>query len=119
MVGLKKGVCLDWRISAGSFLSPLLFGWRVALILFTQASAAEEALQNRPGTDYFERNCDPAFRPVDTQDSASNNNNKFDDVDFTAKRDPDLSTGKSKRICMHNTIFDNGLKGQQWTLAMM
>lgn len=70
-----------------------------------RASAAEEALQNRPGTDYFERNCDPAFRPVDTQDSASNNNNKFDDVDFTAKRDPDLSTAESRILTERRCTF--------------
>jgi hypothetical protein len=27
------------------------------------ASAAEGALQTRPGTDYYERNCDPSFNP--------------------------------------------------------
>ena len=30
------------------------------------ASAVEGALQTRPGTDYYERNCDPAFSPKST-----------------------------------------------------
>jgi len=31
--------------------------------LFCEASALEGALQNRPGTDYFERSCDPSISP--------------------------------------------------------
>ena len=34
--------------------------------LLISASAVEGALQTRPGTDYYERNCDPAFSPKTT-----------------------------------------------------
>ena len=35
------------------------------------ASDNEGALQTRPGTDYFERNCNPDFTPVDMMDVGS------------------------------------------------
>ena len=35
------------------------------------ASDKEGSLQNRPGTDYFQRNCNPEFTPVDMMDVGS------------------------------------------------
>ena len=35
------------------------------------ASDKEGSLQNRPGTDYFQRNCNPDFTPVDMMDVGS------------------------------------------------
>lgn len=48
------------------------------------ASAKDEALQSRPGTDYFERNCDPSFVPDDIAN----------DIDYAESRRPDFQTGK-------------------------
>ena len=35
------------------------------------ASDKEGSLQTRPGTDYFQRNCNPEFTPVDMMDVGS------------------------------------------------
>ena len=37
----------------------------------SSASDKEGSLQTRPGTDYFQRNCNPAFTPVDMMDVGS------------------------------------------------
>ena len=37
----------------------------------SQASDKEGSLQTRPGTDYFQRNCNPEFTPVDMMDVGS------------------------------------------------
>ena len=37
-----------------------------------QASAKDEALVNRPGTDYYERNCNPTFRTPDLNVAQTN-----------------------------------------------
>ena len=40
-------------------------------VLSSSASDKEGSLQTRPGTDYFQRNCNPAFTPVDMMDVGS------------------------------------------------
>ncbi len=50
----------------------------------TIASAEDEALQSRPGTDYFERNCDPSFKSQDVDN----------DIDYSESRRTDLQQGE-------------------------
>ena len=40
-------------------------------VSYSSASDKEGSLQTRPGTDYFQRNCNPEFTPVDMMDVGS------------------------------------------------
>ena len=82
-----------------SFREPQLHLKLSLNMLFHSASAAEGALQSRPGTHYSERNCNPDYKPMEKSDTHDD-----EDSDYSAKmKSPEDSRGRTTNNLVNYT----------------